>query len=64
LVGVIKDWMSQNARYNCEEKKKKKVVVAVVVVVFGGGGGDSRACHTAVYLHQTTTVIIPSTPHK
>jgi hypothetical protein len=62
LVGVIKDWMSQNARYNCEEKK---VIVVVVVVVFGGGGGgDSRACHTAVYLHQTTTVIIPSTQHK
>ena len=20
LVGVIKDWMSQNARYNCEKK--------------------------------------------
>jgi len=21
LVGVIKDWMSQNARYNCENEK-------------------------------------------
>jgi succinate dehydrogenase/fumarate reductase flavoprotein subunit len=39
-------------------------VVVVVVVVVGGGGGGSRACHTAVYLHQTTTVMTPSTHHK
>jgi hypothetical protein len=36
-----------------------------VVVVFGGGGvGESRACHTAVYLHQITTLTTPSTQHK
>jgi hypothetical protein len=24
LVGIIKDWISQNARYNCEKEGKKR----------------------------------------
>jgi hypothetical protein len=35
-----------------------------IVIVFGGGGGDSWACHTAIYLYQTTYVMTPPTQHK
>jgi hypothetical protein len=34
LIGAIKDWISQNARYNCEKKR----ISSVVCDFFRGGG--------------------------
>jgi len=30
LVGVIKDWMSQNARYNCEKKTPVCIHIGII----------------------------------